>query len=357
MNARMNDLFLEPLDVLYLRGNKLFGAAGDHGESLMPPWPSLAAGAIRSRLMAEGETLESLASFQLTRFGLARQTNHGEAEALWPLPADVIVTQDDKSSPAKLTAPTYLRPTAPPAGIASSHALPLLPALCADQPGKPVRGLWLNKAGIAAWLAGQPIRPAHLLRSSELWKTDNRLGIALDPSTRSAADGKIYTTETVALCQGVGFMARSTGHRRTLANGDLVRLGGDGRAAKVSIVSAPLPATDWARIESEGRFRLILTSPGIFPAGWQPEGIPATLLAASVSRAETISGWDLFTGKPKPAQRIAPTGSVYWYECHDKLADLATLKSVVDNGLLITDPARRAEGFNHCQIAPWTEEN
>ena len=351
MNTRTNTLFLEPLDVLYLHGNKLFGAAGDHGESLMPPWPSLAAGAIRSRLMAEGETLESLAPFRLTRFGLARQTKDGEVEALWPLPADVIVTEDD------LSGATFLRPTAPPAGIASSHALALLPALCAAKPGKPVSGLWLNGPGIAAWLAGQPIRPAHLLRSGELWQSDPRLGIALDPTTRSAAKGKIYSTETVALREKVGFIASSSGHQRRLADGDLVRLGGDGRAAKVSRVSAAQPLTDWARIEREGRFRLILTSPGIFPDGWQPAGVAGDLLAASVSRAETISGWDLITGRPKPAQRIAPTGSVYWYACRDQLADLATLKSLADNGLPIDDPSRRAEGFNHCHVAPWAEEN
>jgi CRISPR-associated protein Cmr3 len=346
-NTHTHTLFIEPLDVLYLRGNKLFGGAGDHGESLMPPWPSMAAGALRSRLMAEGESVESLAAFHLSRFGLARQTKHGEAETLWPLPADVIVTSDDLSDA------TYLRPSEAPAGIASSHALPLLPALRASKPGKPVNGLWLNGAGIAAWLAGQPIRPTHLIRSSELWQTDARLGIALDPITRSAADGKIYTTETIALRDKVGFIASSTGHEHTLADGNLVRLGGDGRAARVSAVSAPPPVTDWARIEREGRFRLILTTPGIFPAGWQPEGIPAMLLAASVSRAETISGWDVFNNKPKPAQRIAPTGSIYWY---GKLADLTALKALADNGLPITDPLRRAEGFNHCHIAPWAEE-
>lgn len=344
----MSTLFLEPLDVLYLRGNKLFGGAGDHGESLMPPWPSMAAGALRSRLMAEGETLESLAEFHLTGFSLARQSANGKTEILWPLPADVIVTQDDLSDAA------YLRPTAPPTGLASSHALPLLPALCAGKPGKPVGGLWLNEQGIAAWLAGKTITQAHLVRASELWQIDGRLGIALDPTTRSAADGKIYTTETVTLCPKVGFITRSSGHQRQLADGYLVRLGGDGRAAKVSAVSAAPPATDWVRIEREGRFRLMLLTPGIFPSGWQPEDVPATLVAASVSRAETISGWDLITGKPKPAQRIAPTGSVYWY---DKLADLTALKGLVDNGLSINDPSRRAEGFNHCHIAPWAEEN
>ena len=37
--------FIEPLDVLYLRGNKLFGDPGSYGESMIPPWPSVAAGA------------------------------------------------------------------------------------------------------------------------------------------------------------------------------------------------------------------------------------------------------------------------------------------------------------------------
>ena len=45
--------FIEPLDVLFLRGNKLFGDPGSYGEALIPPWPSAAAGALRSRLLAD----------------------------------------------------------------------------------------------------------------------------------------------------------------------------------------------------------------------------------------------------------------------------------------------------------------
>ena len=43
--------FIDPVDVLYIRGNRLFGGAGEHGEALMPPWPSLASGAIRSHVL------------------------------------------------------------------------------------------------------------------------------------------------------------------------------------------------------------------------------------------------------------------------------------------------------------------
>jgi CRISPR-associated protein Cmr3 len=42
----------EPLDVLMPRGNRLFGG-GVHGESLMPPWPSVFSGALASRALAD----------------------------------------------------------------------------------------------------------------------------------------------------------------------------------------------------------------------------------------------------------------------------------------------------------------
>ena len=39
--ASLSHRFIEPLDVLFLRGNKLFGDPGSHGESLVPPWPAI----------------------------------------------------------------------------------------------------------------------------------------------------------------------------------------------------------------------------------------------------------------------------------------------------------------------------
>lgn len=343
----MNTLFLEPLDVLYLRGNKLFGDAGSHGEALMPPWPSLAAGALRSRLLAEGQTLDSMADFRLTGFSVARRRPGGSIETLWPLPADLMVSAD------ALDDASYLYPTTLAEGIASSYPLTCLPAFCADQPAKPVSGLWLTGEGIAAWLLGSKIEASHLLRAEALWKTDARLGIALDPQRRSAADSMIYTTETVAMRRDVGFLVGYTG-AAALPDATLLRLGGDGRGASVSKTLAAAPQPDWERIAAEKRFRLILTTPGLFADGWHPAPLPATLVAAVASRNETISGWDLLSRRPKPAQRVVPTGSVYWY---DKLADLAALRALVDNGLPIIDAARCAEGFNQCGIAPWPKEN
>src|SRR5690625_7970040 len=95
--------YIEPLDVLFLRGNKMFGDPGSYGEALIPPWPSVAAGAIRSRMLvadaadsgafarthAEHPTLGTPmhpASFTRSGFYPARR-RAGQVAIRFPLPA------------------------------------------------------------------------------------------------------------------------------------------------------------------------------------------------------------------------------------------------------------------------------
>lgn len=44
-----------------IRGNKSLGGDGQHGEAVMPPWPSLFAGAFRSALL--GHDAQTLSRF------------------------------------------------------------------------------------------------------------------------------------------------------------------------------------------------------------------------------------------------------------------------------------------------------
>jgi CRISPR-associated protein Cmr3 len=104
--------FLEPLDVLFLRGNRLFGDPGSFGESLVPPWPSVAAGALRSQILAQdGTDLAGFAAgreahpdlgtpdrpgpFTVTAFHLARRGEDGSVEAIYAAPADLVVAHND----------------------------------------------------------------------------------------------------------------------------------------------------------------------------------------------------------------------------------------------------------------------
>jgi CRISPR-associated protein Cmr3 len=116
---------------------------------------------------------------------------------------------------------------------------------------------------------------------------------------------------------------------------------------------------------------MVLATPGIFEKGWLPTGVVEVsaehrfqapglrgrLVAAAVPRAEIISGWDLAKEQPKPAQRVAPAGSVYWLDELETTA--ADLRRLVDAGLWTApceDPQRRAEGFNRLWLAQWAQE-
>lgn len=370
--------FLEPLDVLFLRGNKLFGDPGSYGESLIPPWPSVAAGALRSRILADdGVNLTDFASgkvphptlgtpaapgsFAVTSFHLARRDTQGRIETLHALPADIVVTKrDDESVQVSL-----MKPQTPAAGLLSSSPLPQLVVLAEDQRAKPEGGYWFNAKGWKKYLNGQALSANHdLVITGELWALDSRVGVGLDAATGRADDGKLFTVQAVAFKQDIGFLAGVIG--ADLPASGMVRLGGDGRAAAVHAVIDFKPIEpDYEAITKTGRCRVVLTTPGLFAEGWKLPGLDAELnwrlgelgaklVAAAVPRAEVISGWDLAKWQPKPAQRVAPTGSVYWLE--DVRATTEALRKLVECGLWLStgnNPSRHAEGFNRFTLAAW----
>lgn len=373
--------FIEPLDVLFLRGNKLFGDPGSHGESLVPPWPSAAAGALRSHLLAlDGTDLAAFAkghithpslgtpaapgSFAITSFTLARQLDDGALQTLHALPADLVVT--DRDGDAKHI--QSLRPQAPHTGMLSSSGFAQVPLLAESERRKATSGLWLSQAGWQRYLNGQlPNAERDLVKTSELWAIDSRVGIGLNADTRSADDGKLFTTQAVAFKPRVGFVASVRG--ATLPAQGSLRLGGDGRAASSQSVDHHAPQADLHAIANQARCRVVLTTPGLFAQGWLPngfqreadghhwinlQGVRARLVCATVPRSETISGWDLANWQPKAALRSAPSGSVYWL---DQLqATPEALGKLADNGFwsdACEDTHRRAEGFNRFAFADY----
>jgi len=377
-----DSLWIEPQDVLYLRGNKLFGDPGDDALAQMPPWPSVAAGAIRSRMLvdhginpsafASGDarmpdnlatvlgTPQEPGSFHLVRFGLARRVQD-RIEPLLPLPADVVVFKNSDDSLDIL----WLEPQPLADGIMGAVQTPWLPVLKTDKQRKPERGYWLNGEGIATYIAGKPLDQNDLIHADKLWKTDPRLGIALDADLATTEQGRIYTTDAIDLAANVAFVAVIEGAIGRLPLNGLLRFGGDGRAAEVRARPCPWPQADWQKIAEHHCFRLVLGSPGIFDDGWRLPGMKndgrwycgggsARLVSAALSRSEVISGWDIAHHCPKPAQRVAPTGSIYWLD--DWQGDVAELKNGVKHGLPCREKSRQAEGFNHCIIANWNSQ-
>jgi CRISPR-associated protein Cmr3 len=374
--------FIEPLDVLVMRGNKLFGDPGSHGDSLMPPWPSAAAGALRTQLLAsEGLDPSAFAkghiehrvlgrpdapgSFVLTAFTLACQLTDGTLQSLHALPADLVVTD---TADGKQHTVQHLRPQALHAGLLSSSIFSDVPVLPTTERRKTTSGIWLTQQGWQRYLGGQlPDAVQDLVPTNRLWSTDSRVGIGLNAHTRSADDGKLFTTQAIAFKPGVGFLATVQG--AALPSQGSLRLGGDGRAASSQSVAYQPPRADLQAIAAQRRCRLVLTTPGLFNQGWLPNGfrtqgdgshwlelhgVRARLICAAVARSETISGWDLAQWRPKAALRSAPIGSVYWLDELDATPE--SLGKLVEKGFwseVCEDRQRRAEGFNRLAVAPF----
>lgn len=374
--------FIEPSDVLFLRGNKLFGDPGSYGEALMPPWPSVAAGALRSWLLAtDGTDLAAFAqgrvehpvlgtparpgSFRLADFQLARRGEDGTVEALYRMPADLELSTDD----AKALKVKASRPQELPAGVDSSARLPQLPILAAGgSRQKAVSGYWLRAGGWRQYLAGKVPAAEQFVNSTELWAVDERIGVGLDPALRRAEDGKLFGTQALVPKRGFGFLARVAG--ASLPESGSLRFGGDGRTATVrrdhKVVMDARPA-DLEQLLQQRRMRLVALSPCSCAGGWLPgdakrqrfdlHGVRGRIAAAAVPRAEVVSGWDLAARGPKPAERMAPAGSVWWIDELEATAD--ALAVLLDRGLWAHPAgsviAREAEGFNRIAIAAWTQ--
>lgn len=368
--------FVNAVDTVSIRGNKLFGDAGSHGESNFPPKPSVLSGAFRSVLwVSNGHDADAIqqSPFSITGVFPARQDQHGKVELFLPLPADLLVTDKDEKNKEAGKVVRKLEPQEVDKAIQHSQVsqLPMMPILRQGKPAKPENGWLLNQSGMDAYLRGEKLNETLITKQAELWSKESRIGIGLNRDSRTADDGKLFTVEHTVPQQSenhgitAGLVVGIANSEDLPASG-FIRLGGDGRAAEFSLTGAP----DIQRAPKTGKFKLVLLTPGLFSNGWLPDGIveengaywlkldgfKARLACAAVSRAEVVSGWDLVKWFPKDAERIAPSGSVYWFDQAE--GDFAALDKLVTQGLwaetLDNEPnSRRAEGYNRVLLAAW----
>ena len=390
--------YVRPTDSLFVRGNLAFGDSGEHGSSLMPPPPSLFAGAFRSALLGkDGEQLTAFleggrcshpalaqclgtpevpGDFRITWLTLAGDPGAGALpEPISPLPADLLMLGKNFA---------MLEPREPAAGVQSAGDLPLRATLVSAKQEKPQGGIFLRSKGLSQHLQGQYPDQTHSLESKHLYQRDPRLGIGLNTDARTAEEGQIYTTEGFAFSPttndkekdstaptfvSTGFLVGIQGMADLLPAEGLLRLGGDGRSAHYRKVTLDAPAM--AKLpDAAVRFRLLLQTPALFTQGWLPEsvseqggsyrlqadGFSARLACAALGRRDIVSGWDLYHWKPKPAQAAVPAGSVYWFD--EFTGDADKLAAWVAKGLWPDDlntlqQTRRAEGYNRALLGAW----
>ncbi len=375
--------FVKPFDVIMPRGNRHWGvSSGDFGQINMPPAPSVFAGAFRSLIASSDDetyktiikgkmptnpkyasvlgSLEQPGTFQIANINIGIK-NGDKYEPLYLLPNDITLFENGDKLDIRYSNPDVL-----PSIIKQNNTLPLIAILKAPSQ-KPISGYWLKESGFKKYINGEKILCSDLVKSSEFWKKEMRVGVALDNNSRAAKEGQLYSAETISLKENVGFIVKINGADEVLPNVGTISLGGDQRAANFELIDLKLPEINIEKIEQENEFKLILNVPAIFKNGWIPDlvekdgenyilnykGCKAKLVCASINGYETLSGWNMVDNLPKTAMKTVPAGSVYWFDLIE--GSVSVLKDLAETGLWNNNPDKQrvVEGYNRAYLAAY----
>lgn len=322
-------LILEPLDTLFFRGGRPFGA-GLPGESSLPA-PQSFAGMMRTFLLERED-----ADFTAMK-GKADVREAFDAAGV-PWLADVSfrgpwLAEIGENGPRPLVpAPADLRFVEKGDGDREREVVRLQP-IAQKIPGwRPplpgMRPLWrtgkkpskrkpelLTFEGLSIYLRDGQLNAGHLPTHNCFYWLEERTGIKLDPGTYTTnEETSLFTLRKLRLKRGVVFYAEADVPDDALRHFRIpvtLNWGGEGHHAVMKRVQPVV----WPESIGGERTALLMLTPGFFARGWQPDAISdEQLRAAAVEGPYAISGWDLARGGPKATRFGVDAGSVYFIE-------------------------------------------
>jgi CRISPR-associated protein Cmr3 len=417
-----------PLDTLFFRGGHPFAAA-DRGKGAQLPSPQVLFGMIRTFLMRHPKIGDTLPVHQpdapYKRVGVAgpwlaqvddSATPPRLKKVFVPAPAHLvwINAKDPEKKRLALLAPMAESPCAGMlAGAFPEDSPPRKtdPALCplivtetpdsAEGAPEPVQG-FLDLDGLKIILDGKIPDCRHLVKHEDLFVSESRTGVSIDPATQTAKDRQLYSAEHLRLRddivlyfelgweRGAKEAEKPDEARKMLqdtfgGNPIVLPMGGESRRVHLQhlgqLAQWPAPAGQNPPPE-QGGFATMLITPVIFAAGersenkrqqaaaddaahagqsaaahpangrapWQSPDM-GRLVAAAVSKPQPVSGWELQSRCPKPTRYSVPAGAVYfWKTGKNAPPDRPTL----DRMQLAEIPLDRMAGWGIALRARWT---
>lgn len=400
----MYPYLITPHAPLVLRSGRPIDATTGH-DTFSFPFPSTLAGALRAAC-ADNQQLDfekeraRIENWRCAGPLLAVINEKNQATPLFPKPQDVYYTRPDNQLLLHALKP---KPLNADEGwdLDEDGLLPVF--LDNNTKDKPVAGpTWWNLDAIIAWLWNNN-KLAQSPVGYDALPQDARLHTALNRETLSSKAGLLYQSS------GTDFEAqRQRGQSKWLfdftndpwsarpsQNTDkygwqahrfallarfeqqipdtLLRLGGEGRLSALENQADAWPnlpdslKKHWQeQLKATKYLRLLLVTPALFSQGWRPGWLDDTLAgecpavpdlhlklrAAAIDRWQAISGWDIRAKKPKAIRRLAPAGSVYWFEIA-KMPPTDWLEKLWLNSIS-DDPKDRNNGFGLVLPGLWT---
>lgn len=201
---------------------------------------------------------------------------------------------------------------------------------------KPLEKTWLTTSGLKAVLNGELPDKNSIKTADQLFTHESRLGIARQNSTRTVIKGMLYQTEHIRPKQSLSIEIDAAGLPDDLPDSAIIRLGGEGRSASLSVQqkAIPLPkSSETPNSTLQGLLLYLLTPLKHAQTGneWQPlpgfkkqetdnetlwtgelNGIDLCLHSAITGKASRDGGWDLVKHQPRTANSLIPAGSVFF---------------------------------------------
>jgi CRISPR-associated protein Cmr3 len=339
---------IEALDTLFFRDGKPFSMGQESwAEGRLFPLPSVLYGALRSAYL--GQHPECFANrgepddvtSNLTIRGIYYRLG---GNLYLPQPADLVARKDtsvkNKREPGK---PYEIHPldctvieTGVYAGASNLERIPERLLMTGDEVDNRDYGLTSN-VDINTYLqTGAKNIPLKSLDAAEHIVLEPKVGIGKDRISGSSADGKLYRVG-MKRYDGLSMVVELEGLE--LKPEGFLKLGGEGKGAyyRTLTLEDDLPGEMIAvpKLNDGAKyFKLYLSTPCAFAQGWLPGWINAgsfegtyrfsngekekelslKLSTAVMNRYILAGGFDIKERRPKPARRVVPAGSVYYFE-------------------------------------------
>ena len=370
----MTGLQLRPVDTWFFRDGTPFTAQSAPQEnvgSLFPPNPPTVVGAVRAALArangwnSNGRWRESLCRVlgdgprDLGALSFTGPFLLRDGHPLFRAPRHLLGSRgSDRWSPA-----TFLRPGDPVVCDLGDGVR--LPELTSGGDGaaelKPDSGAWLTSAGMNAVLAGRLPDTRDVVSSRRLWSDEPRIGLKRDGSTRTAKEGRLYSTRHVRLHNAVSLGVRIAGLPPNWRPpfGRLAPMGGENRLAECQQWNADLPLEPpSAHFKTTRKVALIALSPLDVEEGVQAGKKPLDdlgglrVVSACLDRPQRVGGWDSLTRRPLPLRSVLPPGSVLFCE----IADAMRFEAAFDrNNGWVQVGSRQELGFGLVAPGVWPD--
>lgn len=365
---------LTPADAWFFRDGRPANRGEDQGavESEFPPNPTTVVGAIRAALARAngwngrgswadqseelrtvlGDGFDDLGRLRFLGPFLCKQFSRTDGrpprdELLWPLPQHVVGHfEGDAFVPKALLEPSEpVCCDADPDGVSLAHC-PDSPRTAGAKPPSHPDDIYVTTTGLNDILRGRLPDASECIPAARLYSHESRVGIALDPRSRTVVQGHIYNPRFVRLLPGTTLVEGVAGIPESWDWPGITPLGGESRMAHIERLETPpeLPQTTPGPAAI-----LVVLAPARFDTPWWGAGpkdsasrlcgdLSGNVTCVALDRPQPIGGWS-FQGGPRPMAPHAAPGTVWW------LADSSTASALVQVG------GRTAYGYGFAALS------